>query len=201
MTKLHAVLLALLLPASALATTAQPLPEGSQGVHLSQSMSGRKASLLAGLELDATYRPSAAPALRLLDGVRFDREGVPSPLDQGGGVDSGTRQILALLLGLLVGFGTGHLIAQDRNGFVLWLIVDIAIILATAGLGYFVAPFGLIGGIALILSHVFQGLDAYGRAGGEKIIQRTREKEIRVASSGSGLFPAVSTSRLFALSF
>jgi hypothetical protein len=200
--KIHAILLAAVLPLSASAITAPAAVDSDEGIRLSQSVDARNATLLGSLALDATYRPSAAPPLRLLDGLRFDLSGPPHPLDHGGAVDSNTRQILALLLGLVVGFGLGHLIAQDRGGFILFLVVDIAIIVATSLFsGLLWPPFGFIGGAAILLSHVFQGLDAYARAGGEKLIQLNRERAIRIASSESDPFaPAIAT-RAFALSF
>src|SRR4051812_21518388 len=86
------------------------------GVSLSSTkLEGRKASLLGGAKLDSGGVISENTAFALADLLRFDRQGLP-PLDLGGAVDSGGRQILALLLGLIVGFGLGHLIARDRNG-------------------------------------------------------------------------------------
>jgi hypothetical protein len=55
---------------------------------------------------------------------------MPSRPDEGGGagVSGDVIPVLAILLALFVGFGTGHLIVHDREGFILFLIVDIVII-------------------------------------------------------------------------
>ncbi|MFZ5471883.1 MAG: hypothetical protein ACOZIN_20830 [Myxococcota bacterium] len=158
----------------------------------------RKASLLDGEQLEATYQPSQSSALRLTDGLRFDRQGLPTPLDSGGGVSGENRQILALLLGLIIGFGIGHLVAQDRDGFVLFLIIDIAILAAASVFTFWVRfPFLW---LAFLASHIIQGLDAYAEAGGPRLIERTRERAVRFASTWGKEEPATTT-RVFAWSF
>lgn len=181
---------------------AEAAPITGTGIGLSQTLGGRKASLLGNVELAATYTPSATPALRLLDGIRFERSGAPLPLDTGSGLSSGDRPILALLLGLIVGFGTGHLIGRS-DGFVLWLVVDIAIVAATVVLGavLWLPYYGGLTGLALLVTHIIQGLDAYQKSGGERIVQMTRERSVPLASTGSGLDRPAVTTRAFALAF
>src|SRR4051812_28432423 len=55
---------------------------------------------------------------------------MPSMPDEGGGagVSSDVIPVLAILLALFVGFGTGHLVVHDREGFILFLIVDVVIV-------------------------------------------------------------------------
>lgn len=177
------------------------------GVHVSTSGVAQKVSLLGGMSLDATYMPSQSPPLRLTDDLRFGLAGTPGPLDMGGALHrgGGAEPILALLLGLIVGFGTGHLVAHDRNGFVLFLVIDIVIIALSSVLNFAVLQGGLfygIGGLALLISHIIQGLDAYGEAGGERIIEVTRERAVRLASVGSGGSDApVITTRGFSFNF
>lgn len=126
----------------------------------------RSASLLRGVELDASLRPSELAPLRLTDGLRFDRLGVPT-LDAGGALDEGSRQALAMTLGFLVGFGTGHLVARDTDGFALFIIVDTALVVCSIVLDALLhGPFAVIGIAALVASHVVQGIDAYREAGG-----------------------------------
>jgi len=198
--------LALLVVVSLSTSTLSPPPaQEPNAIRLADTVEGRKATLLGGVELDATWKPSAAPPLRLIDGLRFASEGTPAPLDHGGGVSSGGRQVLALLLGLLVGFGTGHLVAKNREGFILFLIVDIVIIVASNVLELAVLRGGGLlwglGGLALLISHIIQGLDAYALSGGERLIEVTREKAVRLARAGSGLEAPIITTRSFGFEF
>ena len=68
-----------------------------------------------------------------------------------------------------------------------------------------VLHYTLIGGlgglawIALFVSHVIQGIDAYGRAGGGRIVEWTREHAVEWASSDERAVPV--TTRAFALHF
>lgn len=195
------LLLALSVSTAMPADSAAP---GEPGVRLSTSAASQKVSLLGGVELSATYMPSVSPPLRLSDGVRFALAGTPKPLDMGGALESGGRQIVALLLGLVVGFGTGHLVAHDRNGFILFLVIDLAIIVVSSVINFAIAGGGLLyglGGLALLISHIIQGLDAYGEAGGERIIQLTRERAVRLANAGSGQEAPVVTTRSLSFDF
>lgn len=164
----------------------------------------RSASLLDGLELDATYKPSQSSALRLSDDLRFALSDTPAPLDTGGGLSSDLRQVLALILGFVPGFGIGHLIARDRDGFILFLIIDIALYVVWGTIGWIVwHPFGYVGGLLWLVVHIFQALDAYAEAGGERIVQTIRERAIEIARGGEAPAldaPRVST-RLFSFSF
>lgn len=121
------------------------------------------------------------------------------PLDQGGGVSGDARQIIAVLLAIFVGFGTGHLIARDTNGFLLFLIIDVAIVVVSS-VFLFTNVFRL-GYLALLVSHVIQALDVWGKTGGEKIIQRTRENTVRWAAAPGVEQRGVDTHRTLALSF
>ncbi len=161
----------------------------------------RSASLLQGESLEGSYRPSQTPALRLSDDVRLSMMTVAA-LDSGGGLSQDARQILALVLGFIPGFGLGHLIARNQDGFILFLVIDLILYVAW-GVGWWFWPFGYIGGIVWLVVHIFQALDAYASAGGERLIRQTRERALRVAYSGAGSGrdgPAVTT-RIFALSF
>jgi hypothetical protein len=197
---MHVVLITLAVLSSAV-TSASNLDDAA-GVQLSTTMEKRSASLLGGLELDATWRPSAMAPLRETDGLRFMSES-PRALDAGGGVDSDVRQILALILGFIPGFGIGHLIAQDRDGFILFLIIDIAIYAVWGALWFnFYGWIGPIGGIVWLVVHIIQALDAYAEAGGGRIVERTRERAVGIASAAADPISApVTTTRLFALQF
>jgi hypothetical protein len=171
-------------------------------VSFAASMEGRHARLLEGLELAATFKPSETPPLRLTDAMRFGLANAPLPLDTGGGVDGETRQILALVLGLLIGFGTGHLVARDRDGFILFLVVDLAIIVVSSVFRFVVGGwFWGLGGLALLISHVIQGVDALGKAGGPRIVEETRQKAVLVSDATGGRDTPVITTRAFAFTF
>jgi hypothetical protein len=196
------MLVPLLLASLLSATPVEPAPAADPTVSFAHSMEGRHARLLEGLELAATFKPSQTPALRLTDAERLGLLGTPLPLDTGGGVDAETRQVLALVLGLFIGFGTGHLVARDRDGFILFLIVDAAIIVVSSVFRIaFGGLFWGLGGIALLVSHVIQGIDALGKAGGPRIVEETRQKAVEVADASRGRDAPPTTTRTFAFSF
>lgn len=198
--KLSILLLATVLPLSA--SAANTAAQANDGVHLSQPSAARKASLLGGEQLETSFTPSAVAPLRMLDGLRFDRHGMPGPLDDGGGVSNDNRQLLSLLLGLLIGFGVGHLIAGSRDGFVLWLIIDIAVIAAVSVLVAFLPnPIGYLASIAFLAERIIQGIDAYQHAGGGKLIQLQRDSEVRIASAGNDQYAPATTNKVLALAF
>ncbi len=190
---------AAMLSTSALASPALSPQPGERGIGLAATAASRSASLLEGVTLDATLKPSLAPPLGVLDGLRFALADPLLPLPQGAAVGAGVRPVLALFLGLIVGFGLGHLIARDRDGFVLFLIVDLVLVAVSGVLNYTIWPLGGLAWIALLVSHIIQGLDAYGRAGGGRIVEWTREHAVEVASSEEREAPV--TTRAFALQF
>lgn len=195
------MLVSLLLASLLSATPVEPASAADPTVSFAHSMEGRHARLLDGLELAATFKPSQTPALRLTDAERLGLLH-PLPLDTGGGVDAETRQVLALVLGLFIGFGTGHLIARDRDGFILFLIVDAAIIVVTSVFRFAVGGwFWGLGGLALLVSHVIQGIDALGKAGGPRIVEETRQRAVEVADVSRGRDAPPTTTRAFAFAF
>lgn len=192
--------LSLFVVMTSLSTTGSTTPE--QGVSLVQTQDGRSASLLGGLELAASWKPSSSEPLRITDDLRFLRGETPLPLDEGGGVSGETRQILALILGFVPGFGLGHLIARDKDGFILFLIIDVAIYALWGTLGFVLkGPFWGLGGLVWIVVHIIQGLDAYAQAGGPRIVQRLRDKAVEVASSGGLRESPVVTTRVLGFEF
>ncbi|HSP80844.1 MAG TPA: hypothetical protein VLQ93_20120 [Myxococcaceae bacterium] len=193
----------LLLASLVAATPAEPVSPADPTVGFSQSLEGRHARLLDGLELAATFKPSETPPMRILDSLRFGLMEAPLPLDTGGGVSADARSILSVVLGLLVGFGTGHLVAGDRDGFLLFLLVDVAIVAAMVVFGAVldVGLFWTLGGLALAASHIIQALDAYGKASGDRIVEHTRRKAIQVADVTGGREAPVIATRAFAITF
>lgn len=172
------------------AAPALALPSGKvvRTLHLldaSDSYLGLVAAPEASPEADA---PSLVGTLKLSQGLPLP---APSPLDDGGGagtVRSDLTPVLALLVSLIVGFGLGHLVIRDRDSFVLWLIVDIVICVAS-GVLHAVTPFWFlgfygIGSLLLLVSHIIQALDVYPKAGGGQLVERARDRTILVSRAG-----------------
>jgi len=196
------MVVALLLASLVSVTSAESAPLADPTISFAQSMEGRHARLLEGLELAATFKPSITPALRITDSMRLGLMGAPLPLDTGGAVDAEVRQALALILGLFLGFGTGHLIARDRDGFILFLIVDAAIIVVSSVFRFAVGGwFWGLGGVALLISHVIQGIDALGKAGGPRLVEAARKRAVEVADVSGGRDAPPVTTRAFAFTF
>ncbi|MGA9522169.1 MAG: hypothetical protein WBV82_11930 [Myxococcaceae bacterium] len=183
---------------------ATPGPDDAgRGISLLDSREKRSATLLEGVTLAASWKPSQTPPLQLTDAIRFNTAVWPLALDQGGGVSSELRQILALILGFIPGFGLGHLVAGDKDGFILFLVIDIALYAAGVVLGAVLRSglFWGLGGIVWLVVHVIQALDAYASAGGPAIVQGLREKAVEVATSGRTSDSPVTTTRVWALTF
>jgi hypothetical protein len=180
---MQAVLMTVAVLSSAVASASEA--DVQAGIQLSSTAQGRSASLLGGLALDATWKPSALAPLRETDALRFTSK-VPRPLDSGGGVSSDVRQILALILGFVPGFGIGHLVAHDRDGFILFLIVDIALYALWGALGFGFTHGWVwgIGGVIWLVVHIIQALDAFSEAGGGSLVELNREQALPIASSG-----------------
>jgi hypothetical protein len=152
----------------------------------------------AKLSAESTVAPEGG-LFALAQAASFN-QGAHSPFD-GAAMSQEGRSILALILGLVVGLGIGHLVAQDKDGFVLFLIVDIVLIAATVALPYILAPIWWIPNLLLLISHVYQGIDAYGKASGSPLIRRSIENTIQVAGlPGDRMAPAM-TPRTFGFSF
>ena len=110
----------------------------------------------------------------------------PLPLDTGGAQIQGRRQALGLLLGLLIGFGTGHLLIRDR-----WLPP-----VPRGGRGHHRGEQRLpdrlrrlvlgLGGLGLLISHVIQGVDVLGKAAGPRVVEETRRKAVLVSDARGG---------------
>ena len=178
-------------------------PPAAGGGFLSEGIEARSASLLGDLELAASWKPSLSAPLRITDDIRLINAETPLPLDEGGGLSSDARQILALVLGFIPGFGLGHLVAKDRDGFILFLIVDVAIYVVGGVVGWAVrwSPFWGIGGLIWLAVHIIQALDAYAEAGGERIVGVLRERAVELAGTSNLREAPVVTTRVFAFDF
>ncbi|MFY0522598.1 hypothetical protein ACN28I_05105 [Archangium gephyra] len=198
-----------LLLASFLATSPAPSVFADPTVSFAHAMEDRHARLLDGAQPAARFQHAETSPLAAMgswDALRFGR--FDEPLRQegggrGGGAVSGeVRQILALVLGLFIGFGTGHLLARDTDGFLLFLLVDVAIIVVSSVLRWAVGGwFWGLGGAALLVSHVIQGIDALGKAGGPRLVEATRQRAVQVADVSGGRDTPHITTRAFAFNF
>lgn len=186
-----------MLLSSLLAATlaAAPAPAADPSVALARLPPAQTAVFLGGTAVAALAEKAAAAA-----GALKQEAGSPlMPLDAGGAVSGDTRRLVGLLLAVFIGFGTGHLVVGDSDGFVLFLIVDLAIVVASSLL-WGVARFPL-GYLALVISHLIQAVDVWQKGGGGRIVEQMREKAVEwVAAPGrEGL--GVTTTRAFALHF
>lgn len=191
-------------------TPLDPAFSGDPLLSFSRSQEGRQARLLEGREF-ADIHPSDLFALRMADATSFNLMDPTLPLrGEGGGGGGGgggaqlgqTRPILAFLLGLIIGFGTGHLLVNDQGGFILFLVVDVAIIVVSTVFRWaFGGWFWGLGGLGLLISHVVQGVDVLGKAGGPRLVEATREKAVLVADATGGRDTPPITTRAFAISF
>lgn len=200
-------MLSSLLLASLLATSAalEPASAADPTVSFSHAMESRHARLLDGEQLAVSFHANLMPE-GFVDSLHYGR--LHEPLRQesggrGGGAVSGeVRQVLALVLGLFIGFGTGHLLARDTDGFLLFLVVDVAIIAVSSVFRFVVGGwFWGLGGAALLVSHVIQGIDALAKAGGPRIVEVTRQRAVQVADVSGGRDAPAITTRAFAFNF
>ncbi len=99
----------------------------------------------------------------------------------GAGGDAQARQTLALVLGFVIGFGVGHLIAGDQGNFALFLILDAIVVGVAVVLNAIFIHSGVLYGIAvitLIASRLFQGIDAYSAARPKDVVKQQRDSAI-----------------------
>lgn len=140
-------------------------------------------------------------ARRLAQELAVDELPGTALLDDGGGA-GGDDKIFGFILGFFPGFGLGHLILDDGDGFIFYLIVDFAVagayvllnaLLYTSNVAWAIFVIGWIG------IHVMQGLDAYRRGGGrglsglpeppppERFAARPPDRGLPVALPGGAL--------------
>jgi hypothetical protein len=200
---MNAVLVTLAVVLSTSSGAVQPAEDTPRGISLMDSGERRSATLLEDVTLAASWKPSQSPPLQLTDALRFDRTEWPLALDQGGGMSSDLRQILALILGFVPGFGLGHLVAGDRDGFILFLVIDLALYIGGVVLGsvFRAGLFWGLGGVVWLVVHVIQALDAYAAAGGARIVERLRENAVEIATSERTTDVPITTTRVWSLTF
>jgi hypothetical protein len=130
------------------------------------------------LRLERFDRGSDSAPTAHLDLPRLALDGAPLPLlalDEGGGAGK-TRRVdpaLALILGIIPGFGIGHLLAGSPD-WTIWLVADILI--AVFVWGPFVywndrPGFFPLLSLLVVVERVFEGLSAYQAAGGGRIFR------------------------------
>lgn len=116
------------------------------------------------------------PALTLGDVTAAD---LALPARDGGGRGGGQARVepaLCLVLGIIPGFGLGHLLAHSRQ-WVVWLVVDIAIAVLFWG-PYWYWPdhpgFFPVLNLLVLVERIFEGVSAYQAAGGGRILPLDR---------------------------
>jgi hypothetical protein len=145
---------------------------------------------LAVLALPAAARAAYDLRLELFDGASepgahlevpaLSIAGVPMlAVDTGGGAPGRRQRVepaLALILGIIPGFGLGHLLAGSEQ-WVIWLIADIVIFLVWPGGFFFVSDrgnaYGFLG-LLVLVERIFEGISAYQAAGGGPILRSER---------------------------
>ena len=89
-------------------------------------------------------------------------------VDDGAGARGSTAEpALALILGIIPGFGIGHLVANSPR-WTTWLVVDVALV-AVWVIGSALDagdPLGTLFFVAVVVERVFEGIDAFRAAGG-----------------------------------
>jgi hypothetical protein len=113
----------------------------------------------------------AGPSARLdVPPLALGSSGAPLRLDGAGARAAGdATPALSLILGIIPGFGLGHLVAGSPR-WTTWLIVDV-ILLAVWVIGSEVDalnddPLDTLFFVAVVVERVFQGIDAFQAAGG-----------------------------------
>jgi hypothetical protein len=99
-------------------------------------------------------------------------------VDTGGGAGGGRQRVepaLALILGIIPGFGIGHLLAGSDQ-WVIWLIADIVIFAVWPGGFLFADGHGAYNflGLLVLVERIFEGISAYQAAGGGPILRSER---------------------------
>jgi len=142
-------------------------------VALGAAPAGARADLT--LRLDAFDGP-VAPALRQhLELPSLASDGISSSafaLDEGGGAQArhGSRvdPAVALILGIIPGFGIGHLVAGSHQ-WIYWLIADILIFAVWPGGFFYIdnhgSAYSLLG-LLVLVERIFEGISAFQAAGG-----------------------------------
>ena len=141
---------------------------------------------------------AAAPATGRADHLRleaFDGPGHPAPglrlgvpllsvpglpaLDEGGGGGGAARRqriepAVALILGIIPGFGIGHLVAGSSQ-WTIWLIVDIIIFVVWPGGFFFTGDrtYSFLG-LLVLVERIIEGISAYQAAGGGPVFRSER---------------------------
>jgi hypothetical protein len=111
----------------------------------------------------------SAPAARLAVPELSVRGLEALRVDDGAGARGPTtaEPALALILGIIPGFGIGHLVANSPR-WTTWLVVDLALVAVWVVGSALDAgdPLGTLFLVAVVVERVFEGIDAFRAAGG-----------------------------------
>ena len=98
-------------------------------------------------------------------------------LDEGGGAGRRGRvePAVSLILGIIPGFGIGHLIAGSQQ-WIYWLIADILIFVVWPGGFFFIDHGGAypLLGLLVLVERIVEGLSAFQAAGGGPVFRSER---------------------------
>ncbi len=140
-----------------------------------------RAELALRLEIfDGSDRP--APRARL-EVPPLTVKGLPAlALDEGGGAGAHGRRVepaIALILGIIPGFGIGHLLAGSPQ-WPIWLIADIVIFIVWPGGFFFTGDrtYSFLG-LLVLVERIFEGISAYQAAGGGPVFRSERGFTVR----------------------
>jgi hypothetical protein len=150
-----------------------------------------RADLALRLEL---FDGAARPAHRAhLDVPPLTVRGLPVlALDEGGGAGARHRRVepaIALILGIIPGFGIGHLVAGSDQ-WPIWLIVDIVIFVVWPGGFFFTGDraYSFLG-LLVLVERVFEGISAYQAAGGGPVFRSERGLAARMLAPADLALP------------
>ncbi len=135
------------------------------------------ADLGLALRLERFEGPSDPAAAVRLELPALSVKGLPAlALDDGGGARHRARvePAVALILGIIPGFGIGHLVAGSDQ-WVIWLIADILIFVVWPG-GFFITSdrtYSFLG-LLVLVERIFEGISAYQAAGGGPVFRSER---------------------------
>jgi hypothetical protein len=134
-----------------------------------------RADLGLALRLEQFEGPSDVAAAVHLEVPALEAKGVPTlALDDGGGAGrhrGGVEPAVALILGIIPGFGIGHLVAGSDQ-WVYWLIADLVIFVIWPGGLFFTShdSYNFLG-LLVLVERIFEGLSAFQAAGGGPVFR------------------------------
>jgi hypothetical protein len=91
-----------------------------------------------------------------------------APLPGAGYGYGGSDPAVSLILGIIPGFGMGHLVANSPR-WTTWLVVDVVLLALWVVAPSVNEPFGTLVFVGSVVERVFEGIDAYRASGGRAV--------------------------------